>query len=157
MSAGWGDATALLAGAGVPEDTGYYRGFTAPDEKAVLTVAMRIQAAWAANDADAFAGVFTADGSLLMQDTQLRSREEIRDYMTRGFAGGLKGARVLGGPVHVGFLTPDVAMVVTEGGIVRPGGHEVAPADRIRATWVITRRDDGTPALVSHQSSPVHG
>ncbi|GIF16431.1 SgcJ/EcaC family oxidoreductase [Actinoplanes teichomyceticus] len=155
-STSWGDATALLTAAGVAEDTGYYRGFTAPDEKAALTVAMRIQAAWAANDADAFADVFTDDGSLLLQDTQLTSREQIRDHMARGFAGGLKGARVLGGPVHVSFLTPEVAMVITEGGIVRPGERAVAPADQIRATWVITRRG-GTPALVSHQSSPVHG
>src|SRR5437763_9904928 len=62
----WGSAPSILADTGVPEDESYYRGFTSEDEKAVLTVPMRIQAAWAANDADAFAAVFTDNGSLLM-------------------------------------------------------------------------------------------
>ena len=153
----WGDATALLSAAGVPEDTSYYRGFTAPDEKAALTVAMRIQSAWAANDADAFADVFAANGSLLMRDTQLQGREEIRAYMAAGFAGPLRGARVKGGPIDVRFLTGDVALVVTEGGIVMPGDDDVAPANAIRATWVIGRRPDGKLELFSHQSSPVKG
>ncbi|GAA4705970.1 SgcJ/EcaC family oxidoreductase [Phytohabitans rumicis] len=154
---GWGDASAILAEAGVPEDASYYRQFTAPDEKAALTVAMRIQAAWAANDANIFAGIFTADGSLLMRDTQLVGREEIRSYMAEGFAGRLRNARVKGWPIAVRFLTGDVAMVVTEGGIVLPHDADLLPGNLIRATWIIVRRPDGPPCLVSHHSSPVKG
>jgi uncharacterized protein (TIGR02246 family) len=154
----WGDATALLEAAGVAEDPAYYREFTSADEKAVLTVAKRIQAAWKANDADAFADTFAANGSLLMRDNQLKSREEIRAYMAAGFAGPLKGARVKGGPIEIKFLTDDVALVVTEGGVIMPGdGDEVAPANSIRATWVIRRQPDGTLELFSHQGSPVKG
>ncbi|MEV4462386.1 SgcJ/EcaC family oxidoreductase [Micromonospora echinofusca] len=151
----WGDASTLLAKAGVQEDTSYYGQFTAPDEKAALTACMRVQAAWAANDADAFAEVFTDNGSLLMQDNQLVSREEIREYMAQGFAGGLKGARVKGWPVEVKFLSEDVAMVVTEGGIIMAGETDIAAENLIRATWVIVRQPDGQVRLVSHQSSPV--
>lgn len=131
----WGDASQLLAADGVEEDLAYYREFTGEDEKAVLSVAMRIQAAWAANDADAFADLFTENGSLLMQDEQLLSREQIRAFMAAGFAGPLKGARVKGGPLLVTFLSDDAAMVVTEGGIIPSGEDAVSPEGQIRAVW----------------------
>src|SRR5258706_16165347 len=63
-------AEEILAAAGVAEDPGYYGAFTDEREKAVLAVPQLIQAAWAANDADMFARVFTADGSLLMREDQ---------------------------------------------------------------------------------------
>jgi uncharacterized protein (TIGR02246 family) len=153
----WGDASQILAATGVEEDESYYRSFTGDSEKAALTVAMRIQAAWAANDADAFADVFTENGSLLMQDKQLTSREQIRSYMAAGFAGGLGGARVSGGPLDMTFLDESTALVITEGGIILAGESEVDPARQIRATWVIVRGEDGPPRLLSHQSSPVNG
>ncbi len=153
----WGSATELLAAAGVPEDPSYYRGFTTEDEKAVLTVAMRIQTGWERNDADYFADVFEENGSLLMQDTQLTSREQIRSFMREGFLGGFKGARVKGWPVSVSFLTRDVAVVVTEGGIILAGETETAPERQIRATWVVVRDGEGRLGLLSHQGSPVKG
>ncbi|MEV0695581.1 SgcJ/EcaC family oxidoreductase [Streptomyces sp. NPDC050388] len=153
----WGNASELLAADGVEEDHSYYREFTREDEKAVLSVAMRIQAAWAANDADAFADLFTENGSLLLGDEQLTSREQIRAFMAAGFAGPYKGARVNGGPLLVTFLSDDTAMVITEGGIIPDGGTAVAPEREIRAMWVIVKDGDGTPRLLSHQSSPVKG
>src|SRR5947209_5168501 len=100
----WGDAAEILAAAGIAEDTSYYREFTGEDEKAVLTVPLRIQEGWERNDADAFAETFTENGSLLMKDNQLSSREEIRDYLKAGFDGELRGARVRGWPLSVKFL-----------------------------------------------------
>lgn len=157
VTSSWGSASAILAGTGVREDTGYYRSFTRPDEKAVLTVPMRIQAAWAANDADAFADAFAQNGSLLIRDEQLTSREDIRRFMADAFRGAYRGARVKGWPIEVTFLSDAVAMVVTEGGILMPGQTEIAPTSLIRATWVIVRRPDGTLELMSHQSSPIKG
>ncbi|MER7007240.1 SgcJ/EcaC family oxidoreductase [Dactylosporangium sp. NPDC000555] len=153
----WGDASALLADAGVAEDASYYRQFTRDRERAALTVAMRIQAAWKVNDPDAFADVFTENGSLLMRDEQLTSREDIRSYMTRGFQGPLKGAHVKGWPIAVTFLGDDVAMFVTEGGILMPGDREIQDSNLIRATWVVVRQPDGRLGLVSHQGSPIKG
>ncbi|MEU8775820.1 SgcJ/EcaC family oxidoreductase [Streptomyces sp. NPDC048606] len=153
----WGNAAELLAAAGVEEDVDYYRSFTSPDEKAVLSVAQRVQAAWAANDGDVFADCFSENGSLLMQDDQLTSREEIRSYMTQGFRGIYKGAHVTGYPLSLKFLSDGVALAVTEGGIVLDGETEVAPQRRIRATWVIVREGEGDLRLFSHQSSPING
>lgn len=152
----WGDATAILREAGVEEDFGYYREFTEPDQKALLTLGMRIRAAWRANDADAFAECFAADGSLLMKDEQLTSREQIRSFMADLFAGSHRGAHVQGWPVAVAFLTGDAALFVTEGGIVAPGETGIAEHNLIRSTWVVARRAGG-PELVSHQSSPIKG
>ncbi|RII07941.1 hypothetical protein DSC45_34510 [Streptomyces sp. YIM 130001] len=155
----WGNATRILKAAGVEEDTSYYRTFDSENEKAVLSVALRIQAAWAGNDANAFADCFAANGSLLMRNDQLKSREEIRAYMAEGFRGIFQGAHVQGGPLSLRFLSDDVATVVTEGGIVLAGASGVAPDRRIRATWVIVRGEGGDggdgPQLLSHQSSPI--
>jgi len=151
----WGNAAEILARACLDEDTSYYCQFTGDDEKAALTVAMRIQAAWAANDADAFAGVFAENGSLLMRDTQLTSQDEIHSFMARGFDGPFKGACVKGWPIAVRFLTDEVAMIVTEGGIMLPGDDDIAAANFIRATWIVARQPDGQLKLVSHSSSPV--
>jgi uncharacterized protein (TIGR02246 family) len=153
----WGDATAILAGHGVEEDTTFYRGFTSPDEKAVLTVPQRIQDAWLKNDPDVFADVFTENGSLLLQDNQLVSREEIRGFMRASFLGPLRGAHVYGWPLEVKFLAPDVAIVVTEGGIIKAGESEIAPENQIRAVWIVVRNAEGKLNLFSHQSSPVKG
>ncbi|XVV00476.1 SgcJ/EcaC family oxidoreductase [Actinosynnema sp. CA-248983] len=153
---GWGDASQILAEAGVHEDPSYYRGFTAEDEKAVLTVPMRIQEAWERNDADMFADMFAENGSLLMQDTQLTSREQIRRYMAEGFRGPLKGARVRGGPLEIKFLSDTAAMVISEGGIQLAGETVTAPARSVRVTWVIVKESGGLK-LFSHQSSPVKG
>ncbi|HEY0636233.1 MAG TPA: SgcJ/EcaC family oxidoreductase [Pseudonocardiaceae bacterium] len=149
-------ATAILARHGVEEDFDFYRSFTSEEEKAALTVPQRIQEGWARNDADFFASHFVENGSLLMKDTQLTSRDEIRDYMAAGFQGPLKGARVSGWPISVKFLSDDVAMVVTQGGIMFEGQTEVAPENVIRAMWVLVDRD-GEWQLFSHQSSPVKG
>jgi uncharacterized protein (TIGR02246 family) len=149
-------ASEILAGFGVEEDTSFYRSFTDEAEKAVLTVPLRIMAAWRTNDPNAFAAVFTDNGSLLMQDKQLSSREEIRAYMAAGFQGPLKGARVTGWPLDVNYLTEEVAVVVTQGGIMFAGDTELLREREIRATWVIVARD-GEWKLLSHQSCPIAG
>jgi len=153
----WGTASTILATAGVQEDPSYYRGFTNENEKAVLTAAMRIQAAWAANDADMFADMFAENGSLLMRDDQLTSREQIRSYMADGFRKHFKGAHVKGWPVEVSFLTDKVAVLITEGGIIMPGDADIADKNLIRATWVVARKPDSQLNIVSHQSSPIKG
>ena len=147
----------MLAKAGIAEDVSYYRQFTSKHEKAALTVAMRIQAAWKANDAARFARTFTENGSLLMRDTQLTSRAEIRAFMAAGFAGAFKGAHVKGWPIAVRFPAEDIAIVVTEGGIVMPGETDIADRNFIRATWVIVKRDRARLQLLSHHSSPIRG
>ncbi|XVV01003.1 SgcJ/EcaC family oxidoreductase [Actinosynnema sp. CA-248983] len=153
----WGDAAEILAAAGVPDDPDYYGAFTSPAQKAVLTVPLRVQAAWAANDADAFADIFTENGSELIGDDQMTSREEIRAYMTAGFAGVFKGSRVRGWALSLKFLSDDVALLVTGGGVIFAGADDIAPEHELRSTWVILREAPGRLRLVAHQSSPIKG
>lgn len=152
----WGDASDILAAAGIEEDPSYYREFTGADEKAVLTVPMRIQEGWERNDASYFADTFTDNGSLLMKDDQLTSREQIEAYMKAGFDGVFRGARVRGWPLAVRFLDDTTALVVSQGGILLDGETETAPERQVRVTWVIVRQDDGLK-LLSHQTSPIRG
>lgn len=153
MSDSTGSASAGSVLAFTP-DPSYYGPFTSEREKAVLDVPQMIQAAWASNDADAFADVFTDNGSLLMREDQLTSRSAIRAYFAAGFQGAYKGAHVTGWPLAVQFPTPDVAVVVTQGGIILAGEDAVDPSREIRATWVIVA-DGGTWRLLSHHSSPI--
>jgi uncharacterized protein (TIGR02246 family) len=152
----WGNASEILAAAGIEEDASYYREFTSDDEKAVLTVPMRIQEGWERNDADYFADTFTDNGSLLMKDDQLTSRDEIRAYMSTGFEGYFRGARVRGWPLAVTFLDDTTALVVSQGGIVLDGETVTAPERQVRVTWVIVKQDEGLK-LLSHQTSPIKG
>lgn len=149
-------ASEILALYGVEENHSFYREFTDEKQKAVLTVPLRITDAWKQNDPDAFVEVFAENGSLLMQDEQLKSREEIRAYMKACFAGYLRGAHVYGWPLQVTFLTDETAMVITQGGIILDGENEIAPERQIRATWIITEQN-GKWVLFSHQSSPIKG
>lgn len=154
-ASGWGSSTEILRAAGVTEDESFYRDFADADERAALTMPLLVAAAWAHNDADAFADLFTEDGSELIGDDQLRGREEIRSFMRAGFAGPYRGSTVKGWPLHVKFLTDDVALLVTGGGVVLPGEDGVSPARELRSTWVVRREGDGRIRLCSHQSSPV--
>lgn len=146
----------ILASVGLTEDLGFIGPYTGEDDRAVLTVPQMIMAAWAANDADLFAGVFTDNGSLLMRNDQLTSREQIHAYMADGFRGVYRGARVIGWPLDVKYLAPDVAMIVTQGGILLDGDTELHPDREIRAIWIVVARDRRW-RLMSHQSSPIRG
>lgn len=149
-------ASAILAAAGVEEDHSFYGPFTTEEQKAVLTVPQKIRAAWADNDADAFADVFVENGSVLLRDDQLTSRAEIHSYMTAGFEGSYSGARVYGWPLAVRFLGDHVALVVTQGGIILDGEDEIAPEREIRASWIVVRHGPAWK-LLAHHSSPVAG
>ena len=134
----------------------HYGSYANGEEGAVLTVPLRVRAAWDSNDADGFADMFMETGSLLVGDSQLRGREEIRSYMAAAFKGGLKGTRVTEDPVEIRPLSGDVALAVTEGGILDPGQTELAPDRVARSTWVIVKQA-GDWRLFSMQSSPVTG
>nr|AGO97162.1 hypothetical enediyne protein [Streptomyces sp. CNT-179] len=149
-----GTASDLLSEYDIVEDPEFFGSFDSAAQRAVLTVPQIIQAAWERNDADMFARAFTAGGSLLMQQDQLTSSAEIRAYMARGFQGGLRGARVTGWPLNVTFLGEDVAVVVTQGGIILDGESEIAPERAIRALWTIVAEDERW-RLLCHHSTPL--
>ena len=83
----------------------------AADKAAVAAVPGRIVAAWASHDGDAFARVFTEDGSMILPGLYLR------------------------------FLGRDAAVVTTQGGVLAAGQTEVSDDSAIRASWVVVRQD----------------
>jgi uncharacterized protein (TIGR02246 family) len=129
----------------------------ADDAVAVRGVPQRISAAWADNDADAFAAVFTEDATLILPgDIYLTSREQIRSVMAAGFAGPYRGTRVFGEPLSARFLGAGTAVVVTKGGVLAPGETEVAAERTIRATWVLTKQGSAW-LIAAYQNTPVGG
>ncbi|HEY0636232.1 MAG TPA: SgcJ/EcaC family oxidoreductase [Pseudonocardiaceae bacterium] len=134
----------------------YYGGFTQGEEAAVYTAPLRVRAAWDNNDADALADVFIDNGSLLDGDEQLNGREAIRAYMTEAFRTHHKGTKVIDQPLEIRKISQDVAIAISDGGIVPEGATEIPPTGKVRVMWVVVRQD-GDWKLASYQSSPVKG
>jgi uncharacterized protein (TIGR02246 family) len=133
-----------------------YGDFSNGEEGAVLTAPLRCDVAWENNDADAFAEMFIENGSMLVGDTQLKSRDEIRAYMAEAFAGGWRGSRLTEEPREIRLLTDTVAIAISEGGILRDGAQSLDPVDEVRILWVIVKRD-GDWRITSYQTSPIKG
>lgn len=132
----------------------YYGPFTSEREKEALSVPLRLVAAWAENDAEGVADVFTEDGILILPgDVLKQGRGEIRAFMAAAYAGPFKGTGVTGKPVDVRFFTDDVALLRTHGGILAAGETEIAPELAVRSTWVVVKRGD-TWQLAGYQNSP---
>jgi uncharacterized protein (TIGR02246 family) len=133
-----------------------YGAFPNGTEGAVLSVPLRVRGAWDRNDADAIADVFTENGSMLFGDEQLTSREAIRSYLTDIFAGSYRGSKVEDDPVDIQAITENVALVISEGGVVRSGESSLPAGRSNRTTWVVVR-ERGEWRLFSYQSSPISG
>ncbi|MEV0271227.1 SgcJ/EcaC family oxidoreductase [Hamadaea sp. NPDC050747] len=123
------------------------------DRAAVAGLAQRTIAAWCRHDADAFADLFVPDGTMILPGVYCSGREEIRAYMTAAFDGPLRGSQVTGQPLQLKFLCGDVALLLTEGGIVGPGDIEVKGDLAIRGSWIAVR-DEAEWRLAAYQNSP---
>jgi uncharacterized protein (TIGR02246 family) len=123
------------------------------DVGAVRDVLQGIYAAWADNDADAFAALYVEDATAVLPRTYNKSREEVRSYMAAAFAGPLKGSMGIDEPQNIRLLGDDTAVVISEGGILMAGETEL-PAERmVRATWVLAKRD-GKWLIVAYHNCP---
>jgi len=132
----------------------YYGEFTSDKEKEVLQVPLKLVGAWARNDADGVADTFTEDGILILPgDVLKKGREEVRAFMQAAYAGPFKGTGVTGQPVDLRFVTDDVALIRTHGGILAPGETEIDPELAVRSTWVCVKKD-GQWWLAGYQNSP---
>jgi uncharacterized protein (TIGR02246 family) len=122
---------------------------------AVRTVLQRIYAAWAANDADAFAALYLDDASVVMPGVVHHSRDALRAAMAAGFTGPLQGSRGIDDTGSVRLVGPDTAIVVSTAGILM-AGEDVLPREReVHATWVLVRRDDGW-RIAAYANAPAH-
>lgn len=128
---------------------------SAADQQAVAAVPQRIIEAWAGQDAGAFADVFAEDATMILPGVFCHGRDEIRSFMTGAFQGPFKDTRVTGAPIDMRVLGPDVAVVVTKGGVTPAGVSEVSPDRAVRATWVVVKRDNRWQ-LAAYQNSPAN-
>lgn len=115
----------------------------ATDETAVKDLLGRMVAAWDANDADAFADLYTEEATVATAGSRQQGKDEIRAYMAAGFAGPLKGTTSTEEPQRIRFIAEDVAIVNSLGGFILPGEKAVLPSLQRQATWVLTRGGSG--------------
>ena len=121
----------------------------------VMSVIHAVYDAWADGDADTFAKLYTEDASVVQPGIYKKNNEVIRTTMAAGFAGPLKGSRVIDEPQSVRFLGPDAAVVITEGGVLMAGQAEVPAERQVRSTWVLARQDEQW-LVVAYQNSPAN-
>lgn len=91
------------------------------DQAEIAAVPARMVAAWAAHDADAFADLFTEDGTLILPGVYKKSRDEIREFMASQYAGPYQGTRVTGTPIGLKPLAAGAVALLTTGGVIAPG------------------------------------
>jgi uncharacterized protein (TIGR02246 family) len=123
--------------------------------ESVLSVIQAVDDAWAAGDADAFADLYTNDATVVLPGTHTWNNDDIRTTVAAAVAGPFKGSRVLDEPQSVRFLGPDIAVVITEGGVLMAGQTELAAERLVRATWVLTKRDEQWQ-VAAYQNGPAN-
>ncbi|MFI9450197.1 SgcJ/EcaC family oxidoreductase [Amycolatopsis sp. NPDC052450] len=126
---------------------------TKAEQAAVAALTQKVISAWAYNDADTFADVFTEDGTMILPGLYKKGREEIRAYLKDAFADQYKGTQVTGKPVDIRFFSNEVGLLLTQGGVLAPGESEVSDAQAIRAAWFVVKQD-GEWKLAAYQNSP---
>lgn len=123
-------------------------------DQAVRDVLAATVAAWAANDADAFAGLYSPDATVVVQGGGfLQGREQLREFMAAGFAGARKGTRSIDEQESV-RIKGDTAVVVSRSGVLMPGEQTVAPERLRRATWTLARHDGWWLIEAYHNCAP---
>jgi uncharacterized protein (TIGR02246 family) len=130
-------------------------GPTDADKAAVASLTQKVIAAWAYGDADSFADVFTVDGSMILPGMFRKGREEIRLYLKDAFENQYKNTQVTGKPLDIRFFSGDVAVLLTQGGVLAAGESEVSEQQAIRASWLV-HKVDGQWYLAAYQNSPAH-
>jgi uncharacterized protein (TIGR02246 family) len=133
--------------------TATFPGPSPADQAAIWALPQRLVAAWAQQDADAFAAIFHEDGTMILPGLYRTGREEIRSFMAGAFAGPYRDTQVTGQPINIKFINDEVVVLITQGGVLQPGERTVSDARAIRATWLVVKRD-GRWLLSTYQNSP---
>ena len=112
-----------------------------------------VYAAWADNDADAFASFYRDDATVVMPGVRHIGRSAIRDSMAAGFEGPLNGSRAVDEPVDFRIIGEDTAIVISKAGILMAGETEVPAGREVTATWVVTWQD-GRWLIAAYANAP---
>jgi uncharacterized protein (TIGR02246 family) len=123
------------------------------DQKEIAAIPARMIAAWAAHDAKAFSELFAQDGTLILPGVYKKGRDEIREFMTAGYAGPYQGTRVTGSPIDIKPLADGAVALITTGGVLAAGETELSDRAAIRASWILVKRESQWQ-LVVYQNCP---
>ncbi len=133
------------------------------DEAAIRALVDHVVASWP--DGDAIAALFTEETAFIVGDgTYLTSPAEIvayfasfnapLDHSDDAFSTSLRGTSVTAEVQSIRFLTDDVAVGLTKGGILLPGETAVPPERLGLQTFVVVKRD-GTWLAASYQNTRI--
>lgn len=123
------------------------------DQAAIGELTQRMVTGWAYGEAETLANLFVDDGTLILPGVYANGKEEIRAYFADAFEGKYKDTQVMGKPISIRALSADVAILLSQGGVLEPGETEVSEAGAIRASWLCVKRD-GEWKLAAYQNSP---
>lgn len=113
------------------------------DEPAVHKLLAAVLDAWARGDGHAFAEQFTPDGDVIAFDgSHLHGRAQIAATMQQMFDTLLKGTRCVAEVKSLRFLSSDVVLMHTSGGVVLPGEIVVPPERNSIQTFVAVKSAD---------------
>jgi uncharacterized protein (TIGR02246 family) len=125
------------------------------DEKAVRGVLERFYTAWADHDADAAAALYMDDATVMLTGVLIQGRDEVRDYLAKGFAGPLKGTRAVDEPQSIRIIDGATALIVSRAGVLAAGEQEPAAEHEVLASWALCRRD-GDWMIAAYANTPAH-
>ena len=137
------------------------------DEAAVRAVLSRVLSLWAEVtsgriNAEAIGTLYTDDADFVVGDgTHLHGRDEIVAYFRRMVAGTDAHGTTIGGTTvtadvkSLRFLDDEVALMLTQGGILFPGETTVPP-ERIGIQSAVLVKQHGEWLITAYQNTRIH-
>lgn len=114
---------------------------SAADQASVAQLTQQFLAAWAYGDPDGVADMFVEDGTLILPGIFRQGRDDIRAYFREAFDGPYRGTQVVGKPISLRFFGPDVALLLSQGGVLGENESEISEGQAIRASWFCVKVD----------------
>jgi uncharacterized protein (TIGR02246 family) len=139
-----------MTSTGYPTTTTVTAG-RAADVEALRELFARMADAWDRADAQAYGGVFTEDADyVIYTGTRYRGRRKIADSHDALWKRYLKGSRLLGIIDDIRFPAPDVAILITRGGILR---HRFSRRRANKVQTLVAVRQDGGWRFTAFQNT----
>jgi uncharacterized protein (TIGR02246 family) len=117
------------------------------DEMAISALLQALVEAWGRGDGEAFGAVFTEDADYVaFNGYHMKGRQQIAAVHQQLFDTVLKGTRLGGGDATgsattLRFLTPDVALFHSSGGVRWPGQEKASAEQNSVQTFVLVKQD----------------
>ncbi|GLZ77657.1 hypothetical protein Afil01_24640 [Actinorhabdospora filicis] len=126
---------------------------TPADSAAVTALFDRLNAAWGAGDAEAYADAFTEDADYVtFVGTHLHGRKQIVDAHAALWEKFQKNTHLYGKIRRMRFLTPDVAVIVTEGAVLKPG-QDAPKRSQLKVQTLTAVRNGGQWRFAAFQNT----